>query len=154
MEIILVKDVEKLGRKGETVNVRDGFGRNYLLPRGFALPATRQNKARAEKEKEHTAELKARRKAEAEKMAQKIASLSLCLEVSVGEKDKLFGSVTSQDLVEALAQKGISIDKKQLHLEEPIRALGKHTVSLELEPEVKAQLEVEIVKNAKSGVKS
>ena len=154
MEIILLKDVEKLGKKGDTVNVRNGFGRNFLLPKGLALPATIQNKARIEIEKKQAASRRARKQSEAEGIAQKIASLELRIEVSVGEQDKLFGSVTAQDVAEALSQKGIPIDKKQIHLPEPLRSLGKHKVDLELEQGVKAPLQVEIVRNAKSGAKS
>lgn len=154
MEIILLKDVEKLGKKGEAVNVRDGFGRNFLLPRGLALVATRENRSRAEAEKKQTAARKARGKAGAEAMAHKLERVELRLEVKVGEKDKLFGSVTAQDLADALQRRGFSIDKKQIHLPEPLRSLGKHAVSVELAPEVKASLEVELVKNAKSGTQS
>ena len=146
VEIILLKDVEKLGKRGEAVNVRDGFGRNFLLPRGLAIPATRENKNRIEKEKKQASDRKARLRSESEKLAQKIASLDLTLEARVGEKDKLFGSVTTQDLAEALAKKGISVDKKQLSLSEPIRSLGKHTVTVELGPEVKSTFQVEVVK--------
>lgn len=154
MEIILLQDVDKLGKKGATVNVKDGFGRNFLLPRGLALPATRGNKTQVETQKKQAAGQLARKKTDAEALAQKAESLELKVEVTVGEKDKLFGSVTSQDIAKALSQKGISIDKKRIHLPEPLRSLGKHKVDLELEQGVKAHLQVEIVRNAKSGVKS
>ncbi len=154
MDIILLKDVEKLGKKGDAVNVLDGFGRNFLLPRGLALPATRENRSRAEAEKKRSASQKARQKAEAEGLAQKLGHVQLHIEVTVGEKDKLFGSVTAQDLADALARKGFSIDKKHIHLSEPLRSLGKHAVAVQLAPEVRASLEVELVKNAKSGTQS
>ena len=154
MEIILLKDVEKLGKAGDTVNVKDGFGRNFLLPGKLALPATAQNKARFEIKRKKEAGREVRKRAEAEELAQKIASLPLTLEVSVGEKEKLFGSVTAQDVAEALSQKGIPLSKKQIHLPEPLRSLGQHKIELELGQGVKAQLQVEIVKNAKSRVKS
>lgn len=146
MEIILLKDVEKVGKRGEVVNVRDGFGRNFLLPRALALPATRENEALIEREKKQTAERRARKKSKAEALAQKLESLRLRLEVEAGEKDKMFGSLTAQDLQEALAQKGISLDKKQFQLPEPLRSLGTHTVTLELDPEVRASLQVEVIK--------
>ena len=154
MDIILLKDVEKLGKKGDAVNVRDGFGRNFLLPRGLALPATRENRSRVETEKKRAASQKTRLKTEAEELAQKLGRMELRLEVKVGEKDKLFGSVTAQDLADALARKGISIDKKHIHLSEPLRSLGKHAVAVQLAPEVRASFEVELVKNAKSGTQS
>ena len=148
MEIILLKDIEKVGRRGEVVNVRDGFGRNFLFPSGLALPATRENQALIEREKKRAADRRARKKSEAEQLAQKLASLNLRLEVMVGEKDKMFGSVTAQDLQEALAQKGVSVDKKQFQLPEPLRSLGTHTVTVELDPEIKATLQIEVVKKA------
>ena len=154
MEVILLKAVEKLGKRGEVVTVRDGYGRNLLFPRSLALPATRQNRAFLETQKLQAAKRKNQKREEAQTLAERFQSLKLRIEVTAGEKDKLFGSVTSQDVAEALAQKGISIDKKRIHLPEPIRSLGKHTVSLELESEVKAPLQVEIIKNAQSGVKS
>ena len=148
MEIILLKDVERLGKRGEVASVQDGFGRNFLFPRGWALPATRENRALIERETKHAEARRAREKTKADKLAQQLASLRLRIEVSVGEKDKMFGSVTPQDLQEALAQKGISLDKKQFRLSEPIRSLGVHPVTLELDSEVKATLQVEVVKKA------
>ena len=148
MEIILLKDVEKVGKRGEVVSVRDGFGRNFLFPSGFALPATRENQALIEREKKQALKRRSQKKGEAEQLAQKLASFSLRLEVEVGEKDKMFGSVTAQDLQEALAQKGVSLDKKQFRLPEPLRSLGKHTVIVELDPEIKANLQVEVTKKA------
>ncbi|MBI4116037.1 MAG: 50S ribosomal protein L9 [Candidatus Omnitrophica bacterium] len=146
MEVILLKDVEKLGKRGEVVAVRDGFGRNFLIPRSLALPATRVNKAFLEAEKKHASVRKTHKKEDAAKLAERIATLVLRLPVSVGEKDKLFGSITAQDLAEALKREGISIDKKQFRLEEPIRSLGAHKVTIDLEREVKATLQVEVIK--------
>jgi large subunit ribosomal protein L9 len=148
MEIILLKDVEKVGRKGEIVSVRDGFGRNFLLPRTLALPATPENRAQLETEKRRAAERRTQKKQEAEKLAEKLASLRLRVPVAVGEKDKLFGSVTSQDVAEAAAREGITLDKKQLILSEPIRSLGTHAVIVELDPNVKTTLQVEVVKKS------
>lgn len=146
MEIILLKDVEKVGKRGEVVSIKDGFGRNFLFPRGLALPATRQNQALIEREKKRADTLRARKKGEAEQLAQQLALLHLQVEAEVGEKDKMFGSVTPQDLQEALAKKGISLDKKQFRLSEPIRSLGVHPVTVELDSEVRATLQVEVTK--------
>ena len=146
MQIILLKDVDKLGKRGEVVNVRDGYGRNFLFPHGVALLATRENRARVEVEKKQATKKQAQRKEEAEKLAQKIESLQLRLPVKVGEKDKLFGSVTSQDLVKALEREEVRLNKKHILLPEPIRNLGKHEVGIELEAGVKARLRVEVVK--------
>lgn len=148
MEIILLKDVEKVGRKGEIVSVRDGFGRNFLLPRALALPATPANRTQLETEKRRAAQRRTQKKQEAEKLAEKLASLRLRVPVAVGEKDKLFGSVTSQDVAEAAEREGITLDKKQLILSEPIRSLGTHAVIVELDPNVKTTLQVEVVKKS------
>ena len=148
MEVILLKVVEKLGKKGDLVNVRDGYGRNFLIPRTLAVPATAENRVRAETDKKLEAGRKSRKREEASKLAEQLTSLELRLEAAVGEKNKLFGAVTTQDLADALAQKGISVDKKQFKLSEPLRSLGKHTVTVELAPEVKAALQVEIVKKS------
>lgn len=148
MEVILLKDVEKLGKRGDVVKIRDGFGRNFLLPRRLACPATRENRTVIEIERKRATQRRVREGAEAETLAQKIGSLRLRLEVAVGEKDKLYGSVTSQDLAQALAREGVSLGKKQFRLPEPIRSLGTHAVPIELEAGVKATLQVEIIKKS------
>lgn len=146
MEVILLKDVEKVGKKGEVVQVRDGFGRNYLLPRVLALQATRENRAGFENEKKFAARRRGREKAAAEKLAERLSSLKLVVEVEAGEQDKLFGAVTASDLVEALKAQGFALDKKQVLLSEPIKTLGLHEVALELDREVRPTLRVEVVK--------
>jgi len=148
MEVILLKDVEKLGRKGEVVNVRKGYGRNYLFPRVLALPATRESKAWIESEKKRSTRRRAGKKQETEKLAGELSSLRLRLELAVGSKDKAFGSITAQDLVEALAGHGISLDKKQIRLPGPLKSLGTYEVTVELDPEVKPTLQVEVVKKS------
>lgn len=146
MQVILLKDIEKLGKRGELVQVRDGFGRNFLLPRSLALPATRENQAFVEKRRLRTQDRSTQKKQEAEALAEKLQALTLRIPVATGEKEKLFGSVTAQDLAQALAEQGIPVAKKQVHLPEPIRTLGRHTVTLELGQSVKANLSVEVVK--------
>lgn len=148
MEVILLKDVEKLGKRGEIVNVRDGFGRNFLIPRSLAIPASRQNRAFLETQKVQTAKRQTQKKQGAEALAQRLQALKLRMEMAVGEKDKLFGSVTTHDLAEALARQGVTLDKKQFHLPEPIRSLGPHPVTVELEAGVKVNLQVEVVKKS------
>lgn len=148
MEVILLKDVEKLGSRGEVVSVKDGFGRNFLLPRGLASPATRENRVQIEAERERAGKRSAREQADAEALASRLASVRLRLEVSVAGKDKLFGSVTSQDLVEALEREGIALSRKQVYLPEPIRSLGIHSVRVKLHPEVNSTLQVEVVKKS------
>lgn len=149
MQVILLKDIEKLGRKDELITVRDGFARNFLLPRAFAVHATRENRKSVETKKELEVRRKNRRKEEAERLAERLGSFRLSLEVSTGEKDKLFGSVTAQDIADAFKRQGIVIDKKQIRLPELIRSLGTHPVTIELETDVKPTVQVEIVKSKK-----
>lgn len=146
MEVILLKDVERLGKKGDVVTVRDGFGRNFLLPRALAFRVTRENQFLIEAEKKRETRRRERRKEEVEKLAQALGSLHLRFEVAVGGKDKLFGSVTAQDLAETLKQKGIVLDKRKIRLSEPIRSLGTHTVTVDLDQDVKPTVQVEIVR--------
>ena len=148
MQVILLKDVEKLGKRGEIVAVRGGFGRNFLLPQALAMLVTRENRAAIESEKKEAARRDSRKKEGAQKLASRLESLHLRLPVAVGEKDKLFGSVTGKDLAEALEREGVSVDKKQFLLSEPIKSLGSHSVKVELGPDVKATLQVEVVKKS------
>jgi large subunit ribosomal protein L9 len=150
MQVVLLKDVEKIGRKGEVVSVRDGFGRNFLIPRKLALPGTRANLAFAETEKLRSAARKTRKKEEAQALAERLASVRLRVELAVGDKEKVFGSVTAQDVAEALKQEGYSLDKRHIRLPEPVKTLGAHTVVVELESGVKANVAVEVVKKPKS----
>lgn len=147
MQIILLKDVDKLGKRGEMVQVSDGYGRNFLFPRGLALPATRANQTRIEIEKRQLEKKEVRKKEEALKLAERIESLHLRLLVKVGEKEKLFGSVTAHDLAKALEEKGIRVNKRNIFLSEPIKNLGKHEIVIELEAGVKGRLRVEVVKS-------
>ncbi len=150
MQVVLLKDVEKVGRRGDVVSVRGGFGRNFLIPRNLACPATKENVAFAETEKAHAARRKTRKKEEAEALAQKLAPVRLRIEVAVGEKEKIFGSVTAQDVAQALAREGFSVNKKHVQLAEPIKSLGPHSVTVELGAGVKANVAVEVVKKSKS----
>lgn len=149
MEVILLKDVEKLGKKGDIVDVRDGFGRNFLLPRAFAQASTRENRLLIESEKKLAARRRTREKNSAQKLAERLVSLKLRIEVEAGEKDKLFGAVTSQDLAEALKAEGVTLDKRQILLPGPLRTLGFHSVTLELDREIKPTVQVEIIKKSR-----
>lgn len=145
MELILLQDVKKLGRKGELVRVKEGFGRNYLLPRNLGLVATAANQ-------KFVADLQARavkriavEKAKAETEAKQLEKLTITIEQAVGENEKLFGAVTSEDIRQALEDKKHVFDRKQIHLKEPIKALGVYSVSIEIYPQVKAAISVEVV---------
>jgi len=146
MEVILREDVDKLGRRGDVVKVAEGYGRNFLLPRGLAMAVSDANKAMIAKErKAHDARL-AKEKAEHEAVAQRIASLRFVAPRKVGENDVLYGSVTSGDIGEFLKAKGIEIDKRKVSLEEPIKKLGEHEVKIKLHPDVVATLRLLVSK--------
>jgi large subunit ribosomal protein L9 len=146
VEVILREDVEKLGRRGDVVKVAEGYGRNYLLPRGLALLVNDANKAMIDRErKAHEARL-AKEKAECESLAQRIAALRMVTPRKVGENDVLYGSVTSGDIAEFLKAKGIEVDKRRVLLDEPIKKLGDHEVKIKLHPEVSASLRLLVSK--------
>jgi large subunit ribosomal protein L9 len=146
MELILRDDVDKVGRRGDVVKVKDGYARNFLLPRGLGMPVTAANKAMVEKEKKaHEARL-AKEKAEFESLATRISGLRFVAPRKVGENDVLYGSVTAGDVAEFLKSKGIEIDKRKVHLEEPIKHLGEHEVKVRLHPEVTASVRLLVTK--------
>lgn len=146
MEVILREDVDKLGRRGEVVKVAEGYGRNFLLPRGLAMPVTVSNKAIIERErKAHEARV-AKEKAEWESVAARINQIRFVAPRKVGENDVLYGSVTSGDIAEFLKGKGVEIDKRKVQLEEPIKHLGDHEVKIKLHPEVVATIKVLVSK--------
>ena len=146
MEVILREDVERLGRRGEVVKVAEGFGRNYLLPRGLALAVTDENKARIAKERKAWEVRLSNEKAEFVAVAERISGLRFIAPRKVGENDQLYGSVTSGDVAEFLETKGIVIDKRKVQLDEPIKRLGDHEVKIKLHPEVVATLKVLVSK--------
>ena len=146
MELILRDDVEKLGRRGDVVKVKDGYARNFLLPRGLGMPVNAANKAMVEKEKKaHEARL-AKEKVEFESLAARIGGLRFVAPRKVGENDVLYGSVTSGDIAEFLKAKGIEIDKRKVLLDEAIKTLGEHEVKVKLHPEVQASLKLLVTK--------
>src|SRR4029453_6780216 len=146
MEVILREDVTTLGRRGDVVKVAEGYGRNYLLPRGLAMAVTDSNKAMIEKEKRAHAARAAKEKSEFDALAQRIAGLRFIAPRKVGENDALYGSVTSGDVAEFLKGKGIEIDKRKVQLDEAIKHLGDHEVKIKLHPEVTATLKVMVSK--------
>jgi large subunit ribosomal protein L9 len=146
VEVILREDVQTLGRRGDVVKVAEGYGRNFLLPRGLARAVNDSTKAMIEKEKRaHVARL-AKEKSEFEALAARIASLRFIAPRKVGENDALYGSVTSGDVAEFLKAKGIDIDKRKVQLEEPVKKLGEHEVGIKLHPEVTATLKLLVTK--------
>jgi large subunit ribosomal protein L9 len=146
MKVILVEDVEGLGRGGEILDVKDGYGRNFLLPRKLALKATKSNLKIVEQKKRIYETQRIKEKQEAEELARKIAELSLTIVKKVGESDTLYGSVTTGEIVDALKNEGFEIDKRKIEMEEPIKTLGMFIVKVKLYPEVVADLKVWVVK--------
>ena len=144
MEVILKQQVENLGKPGERVSVSNGYARNFLLPKGLAIQATKSNVAQLEHEMRLIEQQKQKEIKDAEKIGNKIRSLSCVLKRKVGEQDKLFGSVTSIDIANALKEHGIEIDRKMIQLEEPIKELGTHKIPIELHPQVVAELKVKV----------
>ena len=146
MRVILLKDVESLGSAGEVVQVKDGFGRNFLIPRQEALIATDASVAQFEsRRKQHEAVAERERRA-AEALAKKLETDSLTAQVKVGEEDRLFGSVTVQNVAELLEEKGYDIDRRAIHLQDAIRELGVYNVEVRLHPDVKATVKLWVVK--------
>jgi large subunit ribosomal protein L9 len=146
MKVLLRQDHEKLGEAGEIINVKPGFARNYLIPNGFALVATAQNIKRYENEKKQMSWRKEKEKRVAEELAKVLENLSCTITVQVGEEDKLFGSVTSQNIAEALEGQGHAIDKRKILLDEPIKSLGIYSVPIKLHSDVEAKVKVWVVK--------
>ncbi|KAB2824836.1 MAG: 50S ribosomal protein L9 [Candidatus Dadabacteria bacterium] len=145
MKVIFISDVESIGRQGEIKDVKEGLARNYLLPKKLAITATPGNlkiweqKSVALKKKEDKV------KGEAEKFASKLNGLEIKIPVKVGEEEKIFGSVTSQSISDALGELGYEVSKKQIDLESPIKTLGKHEVTLKVHHDVSAVISVEVV---------
>jgi len=148
MELLLLKNVVDVGKKGEVVRVRDGFARNLLLPQKLAMPATRANKQFFAEQRARSAARKAKEKEAAEKRAKEMKDISIKIEVRAGDGDKLFGSVTAEDLRQELEKLGHSFEKKQVRIKDPLKTLGTHQVDLEIYPQVKTRLTVELVRQA------
>ena len=146
MEIILREDVQHLGKVGEVVKVKDGYARNYLLPKGLAYPATEANKKKIAYEGERLAKQRAVEKTAAEGEATRLAEVQLTFEVKVGEEEKLYGSVTASDIQRKLEELGIRVDKRKIDLAEPIRELGEFKVGIKIHPEVRPEVRVTVVK--------
>jgi large subunit ribosomal protein L9 len=146
MEVILRKPVEKLGRPGEIVKVKDGYARNYLIPQGLAYLATEENKRRVAGEARRREERQAADRSEAEALAQQLAQVELHFTARTGEGDRLFGSITSADVADKLAELGHAIDRRSVELEAPIKAIGVYKVPIRLHPQVHAEIRVWVVK--------
>ena len=146
MQVILREDLDNLGKSGEVVTVKAGYGRNYLIPQGLAVTATEADVARVAHEKRVIAARNAKLSKDLQSEADRLSQVSVSIPVSVGEEDKLFGSVTARDIVEALRAQGVTIDPKSLGLAEPLKALGLAEVPVKLGRGVTATIKVWVVK--------
>src|SRR5438034_374888 len=145
MEVILREHVDNLGKRGEIVKVADGYARNYLLPRKLALLANDGNRKQIEREREKFEAKEADEKKGAESLAARMDNLGIEIARKVGENDVLFGSVTTSDIAAALAAKGFEVDRRKLHLAEPIKKLGEFDIPLKLQREVTATIKIKVV---------
>ncbi len=148
MKVILRQDIRDLGKAGQTIEVKSGYGRNYLIPRNLAIAATKAN-LKAIDEIERQNEFRKRKQLRvAEQLKLKLEKLSLTSEVLVGEEDKIFGSVTAQNIVDLLAEEGVKTEKRNVLLEEPIKSLGVYTVPVKIEKDVIANIKLWVIRKA------
>jgi large subunit ribosomal protein L9 len=146
MDVILREDIEKLGNRGQVVKVAPGYARNYLLPKKLAVAATDANRKIVEQERQAHLRKEAKLVSEAEDLAKLVNGVSVTIAQKAGENDQLFGSVTSKDVAEALAAKNFTIDRRKIHLEDPIKQLGEYKVPVRLHRDVTAEVTVTVVK--------
>ncbi|MBW2063416.1 MAG: 50S ribosomal protein L9 [Deltaproteobacteria bacterium] len=146
MRIILRQDVSELGLEGDIVNVADGYARNYLIPKGMALEANKQNLKFFETQKKKIEIKRLKAKEDAEKVKERLAEVTLTIAQKAGEEDKLYGSVTSMDIASHLEKQGITIDRKKIVLEKPIKSLGEYDVAIRLYPGVTGSIKVKVVR--------
>jgi len=145
MKVILREDVKNLGDMGEVVNVSNGYARNFLLPKKFAVEANTKNLKEFEHNKKVIAERASKIKESVKSAAEKLSAVSLTIKAKTGEDDKLFGSVTNMNIADALASEGFDIDKKKIVMDEPIKRLGEYSVTIKLHPEISTQIKVQVV---------
>jgi large subunit ribosomal protein L9 len=145
MEVILKEDIPNLGKMGEVVRVRDGYARNFLLPRRLVVLANKKNLKGFEHEKQVVQSQKARVVNQAQAQAEKLSQVALVMSVKAGEEGKLFGSVTNIDIEKALKAKGFDIERRKIHLAEPIKVLGEYQVPVRLTSDVQANVKVSVV---------
>ena len=146
MKVILKDDIEKLGTAGDVVEVAGGYGRNYLIPKNLAVPATKGNLKSIDVIKTQKTFRERKKKREAEKIKDKLEKLSLTAEVHTGEEDKVFGSVTAAAVAKLLSDQGFEIDRRKIMLEEPLKALGVYTIDIKLASDVVAAVKIWVVK--------
>ncbi len=146
MKVILLKEVEGLGKRGAVVQVAGGYGRNYLLPKGFALVETPGNRKRVEEEERIKSARKEKDKKDAEKLKVALENISLTTAVQVGEGDRLFGTVTPEDVAVLLEKEGISIEKRKIYIPEPIKELGVYSIPIKLHSDIEGIVKLWVVR--------
>ena len=146
MDVILREDIDKLGARGQVVNVAAGYARNFLLPKKMAVAATESNKKIVEQERQSHLRKEAKQKGEAEDLSKMLTGVSVTISQKAGENDQLFGSVTSKDVADALAGRNFTIDRRKIQLDEPIKQLGEYKVPVRLYKYVMAEVTVLVVK--------
>jgi large subunit ribosomal protein L9 len=150
MEVILKEDVQKLGQRGDVIKVAEGYGRNFLIPKKLAVEATKANKAVIDQMKAASVRRVAKDKADAEALAKQLEGVTLTFHRRAGEKDHLFGSVTSGDVADALQAKGFTIDRRKIQLDEPLKQLGEFNIPIRLFRDVTARVNVVVAKDEKA----
>ena len=148
MKVILTQDMESLGLGGEIVNVAKGYARNYLVPRGMALEATEQNIKLTEQQRKNIEIKKIKAKEDALKIKEKLSAVSVTIAQKVGEEEKLYGSVTTMDIADQLEKQGITLERRRIILDKPIKSLGEFSVAVKLHPEVTAPIKVVVIPEA------
>jgi large subunit ribosomal protein L9 len=146
MKLLLIEDVDKLGKMGDLIDVKRGYARNFLFPRNLAIEITDRNLKELEDKKRKREQQLKKKKIHMEELAERISSISCTIPMAAGEEDKLFGSVTAEHIAKAFSSEGIDMDKKQIHIPEPIKKLGVYPVEIKLHPEVTTQARVWVVK--------
>jgi large subunit ribosomal protein L9 len=147
MKVILIEGVDDLGSAGQVLNVKDGYARNYLIPKKKALAATPENIRKMEQMREEIEAKQLKVRSEAEELAQRLSAMSLTIPRQAGENEKLFGSVTSIDIERALHEAGVDVERKRILMREPIKSLGDYQVPIRLHPDVTAPLKVSVIQS-------
>ena len=145
MQVILLKDVDNLGDEGEIVDVKNGYGRNFLIPQGMALMATKGTIKAREEEERQTARKKAQKKKDAERVAKELENMEVVIAARVGEENRIFGTVTPQQLAIELAQRGFDIDRRRIEFTEDIRVIGVYTAKVKVHSDVTANVKVQVI---------
>ena len=146
MDVILLIDYDSLGKAGDIVKVKPGFARNMLIPKGIALRASSRNLAVAKQQKQITEMRIERERSQFEQLAKKISNIEITIEAQVGDEDKMFGSITNQDIQKSLKDKGIDVERSAIVLDEPIKSLGIYHVNIKISPEVNGDVKIYVIK--------